>query len=148
MLFQIATLLSVAHYNMTYRGLCEERETACTYPQTCLPLRHIHTFIHFFSFTTRLPPPPPTHTHTHTRVMSDSSVQWLYSCTSYYATPSQAQNTFSFNPCKSIRSGRNWKKRELTLYMCNSKPRINLKELQVFLINIELSSSLPLLCAH
>ena len=77
MLFQIATLLSVAHYNMTYRGLCEERETACTYPQTCLPLRHIH---HFFYHTAAPPPPSPSPPHTHARVMSDSSV---HSCTSY-----------------------------------------------------------------
>ena len=77
MLFQIATLLSVTHYNMTYRGLCEERETACAHPQTCLPLGHIRTFLFLF-FTTQLPPPPPP-PYTHT-VMSDSSV---HSCTCY-----------------------------------------------------------------
>ena len=76
MLFQIATLLFIAHYNITYRVLCEERETACTHPQTCRPLRHIRTFL----LPHGCPPPSPT---PHTRVMSDSSVQWLYSCTSY-----------------------------------------------------------------
>ena len=129
---------------MTYQGLCKERETACTYPHTCLPLRHICTFL--------LPHgcPPP---HPHTEVMSDSSVQWLYSCTSYSVFTLlcyiiTGTEYLQFQSMQEVKKERNWKKRELTLYMCNSKPRINLKELQVFLINIELSSSLSLLCAH
>ena len=68
MLFQIATLLSVAHYNMTYRGLCERGKL---HAHTYRLAYHLDTFIHFF-YHTAAPPPK--------RVMSDSSV---HSCTSY-----------------------------------------------------------------